>query len=212
MSCQRSHRRRNQICSGINNTIHTLGASTKWLPHSSTSESHFPRSICWVKTANSTNPRNHSGCRSIWIIFHLLQVTTNLQYKKLFPSYESQSTLIMITDTFTIHCCFTCHKSLLPTLYFKDMVSMTTQQDLAEDLDTLIAHRYQLNRNFSHRTQPNMSCAHHTLSLLCSKRQNCNNLGPLTQQILITSWHQQVLISSKVLPFLYMSSQESSHF
>lgn len=59
------------------------------------------------------------------------------------------------------------------------MLGMTAQQDLAEDLNTLILHEYQLNRNCSHSTQPSMSRAHHTERLLCSKRQDCNNFGPL---------------------------------
>lgn len=72
----------------------------------------------------------------------------------------------MATKTFTIHSCFTCCKSLLPPLDFKDMLGTTTQQDLAEDLNTCILHAYQLNRYCSHSTQPRMSRAHHTESLL----------------------------------------------
>lgn len=74
------------------------------------------------------------------------------------PFYESQSTLTMVTETHTIYCCFTCRT---------DMLGMTAQQDLAEDLNTLILHKYQLNRNHSHSTQPSVSHARHTESSMC---------------------------------------------
>lgn len=144
------------------------GANTKRLLHGAASETHFPPFICQLKAANSPNPRNHSRCRKVTTnsMNYFLPPSKSSQIfnTENLPSYESQSTLIMVTETFTIHCCITCH------LYFHHWIlktfGMTAQQDLAEDLNTLILHEYQLNRNCSHSTQPSMSHAHHTESLL----------------------------------------------